>query len=509
MELLHILLTLVVVVLGTKLFYWYRRRIVFIRTIDKIHGPPSWPLLGTVLYDLVPRDKLFKHAMARTQTFKPVYRSWTGPSAIVHLTRPEHIELIMNNSKNLDKGFGYNFLHPWLGTGLLTSNGQKWFSHRKMITPTFHFQILETFMDTFVQKSDILTDKLSQQLACKEGFDIFPFITKCALDIICETAMGSEINAQASSESDYVRAVYDISTLVLERMMRPWLWPSLIFGLTRDGKRHEENLKILQGFTRQVIEERKAARAAGGVREGNDLDENFGKKKRVAFLDLLLEASESSETPLTDEELREEVDTFMFEGHDTTAAGLAWTLFLLGSYPEHQDKVYAELEEIFADDPGRKINSRDCAQMKYLERVIKESLRLFPSVPFIGRVLTEEVQVGEYLLPVGCMLNIEIVSLHRCADQYPNPEVFQPDNFLPENVQKRHNYSYIPFSAGPRNCIGQKFALLEEKCVLASILRKFKVISLEKLDDVTIMIDLILRPASGVKVKLEPRHKIN
>lgn len=92
--------------------------------------------------------------------------------------------------------------------------------------------------------------------------------------------MGSEINAQASSESDYVRAVYDISTLVLERMMRPWLWPSLIFGLTRDGKRHEENLKILHGFTRQVIEERKAARAAGGVREGNDLDENFGESSR-------------------------------------------------------------------------------------------------------------------------------------------------------------------------------------------------------------------------------------
>jgi Cytochrome P450. len=92
--------------------------------------------------------------------------------------------------------------------------------------------------------------------------------------------MGSEINAQASSESDYVRAVYDISTLVLERMMRPWLWPSLIFGLTRDGKRHEENLKILHGFTRRVIEERKAARAAGGVREGNDLDENFGESSR-------------------------------------------------------------------------------------------------------------------------------------------------------------------------------------------------------------------------------------
>ncbi|XP_026682214.1 cytochrome P450 4C1-like [Diaphorina citri] len=274
--------------------------------------------------------------MARMQTFKPVYRSWTGPSAIVHLTRPEHIELIMNNSKNLDKGFGYNFLHPWLGTGLLTSKGNAghsrsdrlkdqcrsirqservWRKGSQTYIENEHnvwMYVLNTFL-FYILLNTKHKSKQSAILAMLILHRLLRSINQDVLDSISETAMGSEINAQASSESDYVRAVYDISTLVLERMMRPWLWPSLIFGLTRDGKRHEENLKILHGFTRRVIEERKAARAAGGVREGNDLDENFGKKKRVAFLDLLLEASESSETPLTDEELREEVDTFMFE----------------------------------------------------------------------------------------------------------------------------------------------------------------------------------------------------
>ncbi|KAL1456050.1 hypothetical protein WDU94_000804 [Cyamophila willieti] len=300
----------------------------------------------------------------------------------------------------------------------------------------------------------------------------------------------------------------EMAHLIIQRGIRPWLWPNFTFGLTELGKRHETCLNLLHGFSRQVIGERKRERAGRKERreEEEDDGEQWGKKRRVAFLDLLLEESEKSKTPLTNEEIREEVDTFMFEGFDTTAMAMSWSLFLLGSHPNHQDNVYEELESIFGDDLDRPITSRDCAQMKYLERVIKEALRLFPSVPFIGRMMEEDLQVGEYLIPTGSIVIMDIVNIHRCEDQFPQPEVFQPDNFLSENVQNRHTYSYIPFSAGPRNCIGQRFALLEEKCVLASILRKFKVTSLEKSEDLLLLNELTLKSASGVKVKLEHRR---
>lgn len=138
----------------------------------------------------------------------------------------------------------------------------------------------------------------------------------------------------------------------------------------------------------------------------DDSDENkyeivdFPRKKRLAFLDLLIEASKGG-TELSDEDIREEVDTFMFEGHDTTSASICWTLFLLGTSPEIQEKVVEELDSIFDGDRTRPPTMKELNDMKYLECAIKDSLRLYPSVPFLGRHLREDVQIGEYLIPAG------------------------------------------------------------------------------------------------------------
>lgn len=113
------------------------------------------------------------------------------------------------------------------------------------------------------------------------------------------------------------------------------------------------------------------------------------------------------------------------------------------------------MKSILGDDPERKITMQDLGEMKLLERVIKEALRLYPSVPFIQRLLDEDVKVGEYLVPKDTTVNIQIYHLHRRPDIYPNPDVFDPDRFLPENSQKRHPYAYLPFSAASRNCIGE------------------------------------------------------
>ncbi|KDR12229.1 Cytochrome P450 4C1 [Zootermopsis nevadensis] len=474
--------------------------------VNKLRGPTNYPILGTAPpLIFLKRNEIFKYVLTISRVFSPIFRTWTGRIPQVHLQRPEDIEVILRSSEHLDKAHFYRFLHQWLGTGLLTSTGQKWHTHRKMITPTFHFKILDNFVEVFSEKSEILVRKLQKEVG-SQGFDVYPYITKCALDIICETAMGTPIYAQDDRGSDYVKAVYDMSEIIMHRMLRPWLHPDFIFKFTTLGKRTDQCLRVLHGFTNRVIQERKASlqdstRGQTFAPSGEDISI---AKKRKAFLDLLLEASVDG-VKLTDEELREEVDTFMFEGHDTTSAGLSWALFLLGLHPHIQDRAYQEQKSIFQGS-DRPATMKDLNEMKYLERVIKESLRLYPSVPGIARTLKKDVKIAGYDIPSECTILVQIYVLHRNPDQFPDPEKFDPDNFLPERASKRHPYAYIPFSAGPRNCIGQKFALLEEKTVLSYILRHYKLRSLDKREDVALLSELVLRPENGVRLGLSLRN---
>ncbi|XP_033222460.1 cytochrome P450 4C1-like [Belonocnema kinseyi] len=140
---------------------------------------------------------------------------------------------------------------------------------------------------------------------------------------------------------------------------------------------------------------------------------------------------------------------------------------------------------------------KEITELKYLDRVIKENLRLNPSVPGIGRRLTEDIILDGYFIPKGCNINLSIMSLHRDPEVWNDPLKFDPDRFLPENCIGRHPYAYVPFSAGPRNCIGQKFAMAEQKIVLTSILRKWRVKSAKSQEEMKLRSTFILRPHEG------------
>ena len=273
------------------------------------------------------------------------------------------------------QGEDYRFLLGWLGQGLLTSRGAKWHARRKLLTPAFHFRILEDFLQVMDQQANILVRKLSAHAQQdSRPFDIFPLVTHCALDIICETAMGRSINAQEDSDTEYVQAIYTSSDIVFRRQASPWLWSDWFFHLTPLGWRWRKALAVLHGFTNSVIQERKAEISATATDDDAQKEQDdIGIKKRVAFLDLLIKESQGGSV-LTDEDIREEVDTFMFEGHDTTAANMTFTLFLLAAHTEVQQRCQAELDEIFQGS-DRDATSADLGQMKYIESCLKESLR--------------------------------------------------------------------------------------------------------------------------------------
>lgn len=305
--------------------------------------------------------------------------------------------------------------------------------------------------------------------------------------------MGQNVNAQNDQTSDYVRAVARISELVTFRFFDPREWSDLIYYKTKKGQDFKRCLKILHDFTTKVILERDA-----------DLDDiDLMSKKRIAFLDLLLKAKRDNPT-ITFDDIREEVDTFMFEGHDTTAAAASWACQLIGSHPQVQKKLHEEIDAILGES-DRPLNNEDLKELKYLDLVIKETLRLFPSVPYFGRKISEDCDVGGYKILKGETAVIVAYMIHRDEKYYPEPEKFDPDRFLPENSKDRNAYAYIPFSAGRRNCIGQRFAQMEEKVLLANILRYFEIKSVKTIDELKPVGDLILHPNDGIPIELKLR----
>ena len=327
--------------------------------------------------------------------------------------------------------------------------------------------------------------------------------------------MGVSIGAQVGNNKEYVNAIHNLGETLIKRIFSPWLWPNFIFFLTPLGKEFKSELNILHSMTRRVIKERKdnilskKSETDEETIEAND-DSNIyvsnKNRKRLAFLDLLLDYHIQNNA-LTLEEIREEVDTFMFEGHDTTSVSLSWTLYLLGLYPEIQLRIQEELDAVFGDERDRDITFDDMKHMEYLECVIKESLRLFPSVPFIGREMNEDVKVGEYVIPKGTNVFMLIESLHLDKEIYPDPIHFKPERFLDNNTSNINAYTYVPFSAGPRSCIGKRFALTEEKVILAKIFLNFNVKSLDPRDKIITSAEMVYRAKTPLRVQVVPRNE--
>lgn len=454
-------------------------------------------------------EEIFLFPRKCAEVFQASYVNYFFGLWSFEICRAREAEKILGSSKHTSKSEIYNFIHPFLKTGLLTSNGEKWHNRRRMLTPAFHFDILKEFLDMFREESDKLVESLKGDAG--KVLNIIPISTQFTLNTICESAMGVKLSNLGNDGVVYRNNIYEVGRLLVYRITKPWLISDHLYSLFGHRKQLDKILKPVLAFTKSIIRERKAHFAMESAKTAKDKsgsdDENVyyrSKKRRYAMMDTLLQAQRDG--LIDDEGIIEETDTFTFEGHDTTSSAMTFTLLLMAHHPEAQERVFEEIQSIKLDkEDNHELTIDDFNKMEYLDRVVKESLRIYPPVPFISRNLSEDFEHDGFIQPKDTSVNIHIFDVHRDPEVFPDPEKFDPDRFLPENCAKRSNFAFIAFSAGMRNCIGQRFAMLELKMILTKLITAFKVLPVTKREEITFIGDLILRSKYPIKMQFELR----
>ncbi|XP_051898052.1 ultra-long-chain fatty acid omega-hydroxylase-like isoform X3 [Pristis pectinata] len=433
--------------------------------------------------------------------FPLVMKTRFGPLIhLMHLFHPDYIKpvLLASASVALKDELFYGFLRPWLGEGLLISQGERWARHRRLLTPAFHFDILKPYVKIFNQSVNILHDKWGRLIS--DGvlsLEMFDHISLMTLDSLLKCTFSYDSNCQLQS-SDYISAIYELSTLVVKRERCLLHHINFIYKLSSNSKRFDRACDLVHSYSMGVVQHRREILKEQGM-------ETWLKAKRskvMDFLDILLLSKDENGHGLTDEEIQSEADTFMFEGHDTTASGISWVLYNLARHPEYQSKCREEIELLMKGKDVEELEWDDLSLMPFTTMCIKESLRLHPPVTTVARCCTEDIKLPDSrVIPKGNTCLISIYGTHHNPAVWPDPEVYDPSRFNTENSDKRAPYAFIPFSAGPRNCIGQNFALAEMKVTVALTLYRFE-LALDTSQEVRRKPELILRTEEGIWLKM-------
>ncbi|KAK3084514.1 hypothetical protein FSP39_014614 [Pinctada imbricata] len=314
---------------------------------------------------------------------------------------------------------GYYFYKEWLGMGLLLSHGKKWERNRRLLTPAFHFDILKPYVNIYNKVADTLLENIKQNMDSKNEVEIYNLVSMATLDTMLRCAFSYTSDVQTNRN--------------------PLVHSDFIFYRTISGRRVRKEYDYVHHFAEELISLRRKS-----------LEENSEqlKKRQLDFLDILITARDEDGTGLSDEEIRAEVDTFMFAGHDTTASSISWALYYLAKYPEEQQKVYEEVRTL---TDGKEIFTwENIAEGKQMRLFLKESMRHASPAPMFSRLLTKPYVCEGVEIPAGTEIIVLTHLFHIQPDIWSDYKEFRPERFLDDESKKRDPYAYVPFSAGPR-----------------------------------------------------------
>ncbi|XP_046429409.1 cytochrome P450 4C1-like isoform X2 [Neodiprion fabricii] len=478
---------------------------------------PSLPFIGHAYLFTGGNEAILNRINHLGKNYPTWCRVSIGDNPLYLITLPKHLKEILLTPKAIEKNYLYVFGRAWLGDGLITAPASVWEVHRKLIQPSFNSVALKSSVETFATLSVTLAKKMEQHLDGSE-FEVRKYVSLCALDAICATAMGINLKAMETEKCEFDEAVTKLLNNMITRAISPWLYPDFIFNRTQLGTDQRKHIKFIQEFGINVIRQKKATivrRSDEGVSADDEQDSfgNFAAGPQI-LIENLLRLSTDNKT-LTDENIQNHVDTMIVAGADTVATTMNYVLLMLASHQDIQEKIYQELCDIFGenvlhdDSEELQFTMDHLARMTYMERVIKETMRLFPGAPIIGREATDDLELGQFTLRKGTSVVLNIFGVHRSEKYWPDPLKFDPDRFLPERFATQEPYSYLPFSGGRRNCIGSKYAMIFMKTITATILWKY-VLTKDKVipvKDLRLTFDVVLKSVDPDTFRIRRRVK--
>jgi cytochrome P450 len=392
------------------------------------------------------------------------------------LSHPRDIEIVLvNKASNFIKSVFLRESKALFGDGLLTSEGSLWQQQRRALQPAFNHEHVLSYTRT-------MSDSAARMLATwqdGEERDVHQDMTRLTMEIVAKVLFGEELVTEAAQACDaFGRFFKQYDERFGLYLIPEWL-------PTPENLRYRRSIKRLDEIVLKIIR--------GKTTNGN------GHSPDV--LSALLRALEGRNKKIEERQVRDEMMTLFFTGHETTALALAWTFYLLGQNPDKEVKLHAEITSVLED---RTPVFPDLAHMPYLEMVFKESLRLYPPAFGVVREALTDCEIGGYPIPKGATLAMFQWSVHRDPRFFDRPDEFLPERWENDFAKTLPRCAYFPFGAGPRLCIGNTFAQAEVPMLLAAILQKFQ-LKLVPGHRVATAPSLTLRPLNGIRVTLKKR----
>ncbi|PSQ18214.1 cytochrome P450 [Halobacteriales archaeon QS_8_69_26] len=437
-------------------------------------GPDGLPILGNTL-DVMRRPLGFFEDAAEygdVVTYRLAGQRFT---AVFH---PDHVErVLVDDHDRFRRWAGEEWGNTFAGyaeEGLLLSEGDQWHRQRLLIQDAFTPDRIESYADTMVGE----TERSVERWADEGRVDLKDATSSLTLRILARSLFDLDIEGRGDPVRRAAEALNERASIRGVSAFLPAWVP------TPSNRRLHRAMGDLEDVLDDLVAERREDAA--------DRDD---------LLSLLLAAETEDGTTLSEREVRDQLITFLFAGHETTALSLTYALHALGHHPDQRRHLREELDEVTGGEPP---SLSDLPQLEYTERVIKETLRLYPPAYALFREATEEAEIGGYRVPEGSKVSVPQILVHRDERFYDDPEAFRPERWADGFEEELPDYAYFPFGGGPRHCIGMRFAMMELKEVLPTLLARLEV---EPLGDPDLEFEtaITLQPATPVEARVTRR----